>query len=123
MTTSNTCDQYDEQNANKSVQKEADMEQNNKKTGISQAKGIVNMHAKSDSLQENEVNRTRSGCIVQKPDRLTYIYIYNHSNSPADMSASTEKSYSQWYYFEILSIFLYDILLASQQGQHNTIAW
>ena len=72
-TTSNTCDQYKEQNANKSVQKEADIEQYLKKADISHKKGIVNICAKSDSLQENEVNRTRSGHIVKKPDRLIYI--------------------------------------------------
>ena len=46
-----------------------DIEQNNKKAGISEEKGIVDIHAKSDSLQENEVNRTRSRCIVKKLDR------------------------------------------------------
>ena len=73
MTINNTCDQYDEQNANKSVQKEANIEQYNKKAGISQERGIVNICAKSNLLQDNKVNRTRSGCIVRKPDRLTYI--------------------------------------------------
>ena len=34
MTINNTCDQYDEHNANKSVQKEANIEQYNKKADI-----------------------------------------------------------------------------------------
>ena len=32
------------------------------------------------------------------------------------MSASTEKLYGWLHYFQILSIFLYDILMASQQA-------
>ena len=73
MTTSNTCDQYEEQNATISVQKEVDIEQYHKKAGDSQEKGRIDIHAKSNPVQVNEVNRTRSGCIVKKPDRLTYI--------------------------------------------------
>ena len=73
MTTSNTCDQYEEQNDTKSSQKEVDIEQYHKKAGDSREKGMIDICAKSDPAHENEVNRTRSGCIVKQPDRLTYI--------------------------------------------------
>ena len=65
-TTSKTCDQYEEQNGTNMVQKEADIEQYHKKAADSQEKGIINIHAKSDPVQENKVNRTRSGCVVKK---------------------------------------------------------
>ena len=59
-----TCEQYNEQTTNKSVQEEANIEQDNKKADSSQERG---------SVEENKVNRTRSGCIVRKPARLTYM--------------------------------------------------
>ena len=69
----NTCEQYSVQTANKIVQEEANIEQDNKKADSSQERGTGSTHEKRASLQENKVNRTRSGCIVRKPDRLTYI--------------------------------------------------
>ena len=58
------CEQYNEQTANKTVQEEANIEQDIKNADCSQERG---------SFKENKVNRTRSGCIVRKPDRLTYM--------------------------------------------------
>ena len=69
----NTCEQYNEQTANKIVQEEANIEQYNKKADSSQERGTGGTCDKRASLQENEVNRTRSGCIVRKPDRFTHI--------------------------------------------------
>ena len=91
MTTSNTCDQYEDQNNTKSGQKEVDIEQYHKKTGDSRKKGIIDISPKSNPAQENKVNRTRSGCIVKNQ---TGSHTYSHSKSPAGMSASTGKSYS-----------------------------
>ena len=71
-TTHNTCHQYEEQNVTKNDQKEADIEHYLNKAGDSQEKGRIGICAKSDPVQENEVMRTRSGCVVKKPDRLTY---------------------------------------------------
>ena len=71
-TTSNTYHQYEEQNVTQCVQKEADREQYHKMAGDSREKGRIDIHSKSDPLQENEVMRTTSGCIVKKPDNLTY---------------------------------------------------
>ena len=73
MSINNTCEQYNEQNANKSVQKEANIEKYNKKADSSQERGTVDTHGKKASLQEDKVNRTRSGHTVRKPDRLTCI--------------------------------------------------
>ena len=69
----NICEQYNEQTTNNIVQEEANIEQHNKKADSSQERGTGGTHDKRVSLQENEVNRTRSGCIVRKPDGLTYI--------------------------------------------------
>ena len=69
----NTCEQYNEQTANKIVQEEANIEQYNKKADSSQERATNGTCNKRAALQENKVNRTRSGCIVRKPDRLTYI--------------------------------------------------
>ena len=49
-----------------------DIEQYHKRAGDIQEKGRIEICAKSDPVQENEVMRTRSGHIVKKPDRLTY---------------------------------------------------
>ena len=68
-----TCGQYNEQTTNKTVQEEANIEQDNKKAENSQDRGTGGTCKKRASLQENEVKRTRSGHIVRKPDRLTYI--------------------------------------------------
>ena len=73
MTTSNTCDQYEEQNNTKSGQKEVDIEQDHNKAGDSRKKGIIDIYAKNDAAQENEVKRTKSGCIIKKLDRLIYM--------------------------------------------------
>ena len=72
-TTTKTCYQYEEQNDTKSGQKEADIEQYHKKAGNSQEKEIIDICTKSDPVQVNKVNRTRSGSIIKKPDRLMYI--------------------------------------------------
>ena len=69
----NTSEQYNEQTANKIVQEEADIGQYNKKADSSQERGTGSTCDKKASLQEDKVNRTRSGHIVRKPDRLTYI--------------------------------------------------
>ena len=69
----NTSEQYNEQTTNKIVQEEADIEKYNEKADSSQERGTGSTCDKRASLQENKVNRTRSGCIVRKPDRLTYI--------------------------------------------------
>ena len=71
--TNNTCGQYSEQTTNKTIQEEANIEQDNKKADSSQERGRGGTCKKRASLQENKVNRTTSGCIVRKPDRLTYI--------------------------------------------------
>ena len=71
--TSYTSDQNEEQNDAKSGQKEADIEQCHNKAGDSRKKGIIDIYAKINPAQENKVNRTRSGCIVKKLDRFTYI--------------------------------------------------
>ena len=68
----NTCEQYNEQNTNKIAQQKANTEQYNKKADSSQERGTSGTHERKASLKENEINRTRSGCIVRKPDRLTY---------------------------------------------------
>ena len=69
----NTSEQCNDQTTNKIVQEEADIEQYNKKADSSQERGTGSTCDKRTSLQENKVNRTRSRCIVRKPDRLTYI--------------------------------------------------
>ena len=61
------------QTTNKIIQEEANIEQYNKKADSSQERGTGSTHDKRASLQENKVNRTRSGHIVRNPDRLTYI--------------------------------------------------
>ena len=38
-----------------------------------QEKGTVHISARSDPARVNEVIKTRSGCVIKKPDRLTYI--------------------------------------------------
>ena len=38
-----------------------------------QEKGTVNISARHDPEQGNKVIKTRSGCVIKKPDRLTYI--------------------------------------------------
>ena len=68
----NTCEQYNEQTTNKIAQQEANIEQYNKKPDSGNERGTSGSHDRKTSLQENEVNRTKSGCIVRKPDRLTY---------------------------------------------------
>ena len=78
MTTSNTCDQYEEQNATKSVQKEADIEQYHKKAGDSQEKGIINICEKN-----NPDKKTKS--IGQDLDALSK----NRSIGPELMTAKT----------------------------------
>ena len=69
----NTCKQYNEQTNNNIAQQEANIEQNNKKVDSGQERGTGSTGNRKASLQENKVNRTRSGCTVRKPDRLTYI--------------------------------------------------
>ena len=49
-------------------------------------------------------------------ENQTDSHICSHSNRLADMLAALQMSYGQHHYFTILSIFLYDILIASQQG-------
>ena len=70
--TNNTCHQYEEQNATKHVQKEADIEQYHKKAEDSQEKGRTDIGANCDQVQENKVIWTDSGCIVKKLGRLIY---------------------------------------------------
>ena len=96
----NTCEQYNEQTTKKTVQVEANIEQDNKKADCSQERG---------SFKENEVNRTRSGCIVRKSD-MTPIYVA----TVIDQLACQPHHKCLWpdHYFAILSIFLYNILLA-----------
>ena len=38
-----------------------------------QEKGTVHISARSDPAQVNEFIKTRSGHVIKKPDRLTYI--------------------------------------------------
>ena len=61
------------QTTNKTVQQKENIEQYNKKADSGQERGTGGTCDRKASLQENVVNRTRSGCIVRKPDRLTYI--------------------------------------------------
>ena len=58
----NTSEQCNDQTTNKIVQEEAAIEQYNKKADSSQERGTGSTCDKRTSLQENEVNRTRSGC-------------------------------------------------------------
>ena len=111
--TNNTCEQYNEQSTNKIAQQETNIEQYNKKPDSGKERGTSSSHDGKASLQENKVNRTRSGCIAKSQ---TDSHIYIHSNRPADMLATPQMSYGWHHYFAILSIFLYDILPAGQQA-------
>ena len=88
-TIDNTCEQYNEQNTNKSVQKVMNIEQYNKKADISQERGIVNIYTKRDSLQEDKIGQD----LDILSENQTGSHIYNHNNSLTDMSASTQKSH------------------------------
>ena len=110
--TNNTCEQYNEQSTNKNAQQEANIEQYNKKPDSSKERGTSGSHNRNASLQENKVNRTRSGCIVKSQ---TDSHIHSCSNRPADMLAAPQMLYGWHHYFAILSIFLYDILPAGQK--------
>ena len=68
----NTSEQYNEQTTNKIAQQEANIEQYDKKPDSGKERGTSSSHDRKASLQENKVNRMRSGHIVRKPDRLTY---------------------------------------------------
>ena len=68
-----THDQYEEQNDTKRGQKEANIEQYNKKAGDIQEKEIIDICERRGPAQVNPVKRTRLGHIVKNPDRLTYI--------------------------------------------------
>ena len=48
------------------------MEQYNKKPDSGKERGTSSSTNRKASLQEDEVNRTRSGCIIRKPDRLMH---------------------------------------------------
>ena len=105
----NSYEQYNGQNANKSVQREANIEQYNKKTDSSQERGTGDTHKKG-------LHYKKMKSIGQDLDAMsenqTGSHIYNHNNILADMSATPQISYGQCHYFIILSLFLYNILPA-----------
>ena len=68
----NRCEQYNEQTTNKIVQQVVNREQYNKMPDSGKERGTSGSHDRKTSLKENEVNRTGSGHIVRKPDRLMY---------------------------------------------------
>ena len=68
----NTSEQHNGHTTNKIPKQEATMEQHNKKPDSSKERGTSGSTNRKASLQENEVNRMRSGHIVRKPDRLMY---------------------------------------------------
>ena len=68
----NTSEQHNGQTTYKIPQQEAKMEQYNKKPDSGKERGTSSSTDRKASLQENEVNRMRSGHIVRKPDRLMY---------------------------------------------------
>ena len=70
-TTARTSHQYEEQNDIKSGQK--DINEYHKDLENIQEKETVQISARSDLAQVNEVIKTRSGYVIKKPDRLTYI--------------------------------------------------
>ena len=72
-TTARTSHQYEEQNDVKNGQKETDINTHHKDEENMQEKGTVHISARSDPAQVNKVIKTRSGCVIKKPDRLTYI--------------------------------------------------
>ena len=49
------------------------IEQCTKRASISHEEGVDIPRDNKPAIQGSEVKRTRSGCIVKKPDRLTYI--------------------------------------------------
>ena len=106
-----TCEQYNEQTTNKTVQEEANIEQDNKK--------------KTAVRREEVLKKTKS--IEQDLDTLsenqTDSHICSHSNRLANMLAAPQMLYGQHHYFVILSIFLYDILLGSQQADIQQLAF
>ena len=72
-TTARTPHQYEEQNNIKSGHKETDINGYHKDAENMQEKGPVHISGRSDPAHINEVIKTRSGCVIKKPDRLTYI--------------------------------------------------
>ena len=62
-----------EQNDIRSGQKEMDINAHHKEAENMQEKGPVNISTRHDPAQGNEVVKTRSGHVIKKPDRLTYI--------------------------------------------------
>ena len=44
-----------------------------KRTGINRKEGTDKLRGNVLTIHEGEITRTRSGCIIRKPDRLTYI--------------------------------------------------
>ena len=111
----NTCGQYNQQTTNKTVQEEANIEQDNKR--------------QTAVRREEQVGHTRKGLhykkmklIEQDLDALsenqTDSHIYSHSNRLANMLAAPQMLYSWHHYFMIPSIFLYNIF---QTGQCTAI--
>ena len=72
MNINNTSEQHNGLTTNKIPQQEPNMEQYNKKPDSGKERGTCGSAERKASLQENKVNRMRSGCIVRKPDRLMY---------------------------------------------------
>ena len=59
---------------NKSIQQVAEnIEHSSKRTGINEKEGIDELRRNIPTIHEGEITRTRSGCIIKKLDRLTYI--------------------------------------------------
>ena len=44
-----------------------------KRTGINKKEGTDKLRGNIPTIHEGEITRTRSGCIIRKQDRLTYI--------------------------------------------------
>ena len=95
---SNKEEQCNEQINNKSLQQEAKaMEQCTKRADISHQKGGGIPSDNKSAFQGNEVKRTRSGCIVKKPDICSHCIIGRQSHkigckqrSPEDLYACTD---------------------------------
>ena len=62
------------QTVNKSNQKVAEnMEHSPKGTGINKRVGTDELRGNTLTIHEGEITRTRSGSIIKKTDRLTYV--------------------------------------------------
>ena len=62
------------QRVNKPHQQEAgNMKQSTKRAGTNKEKGPDELRGNILTIHECEITRTRSRCIIKKPDRLTYV--------------------------------------------------